>query len=225
VRKILISAYMFSALTAFFNITVTAQTPDQSAPNDTCLGVIYKNSEVTLRAVLTSRPRAALTVAARANGVRGRVKLKAVLCQSGRVTDIRVIEDLPFGVTEQAVEAARKINFTPAEIDGQAVAQELNIEYSFSYIGDRRPLAIGKLEGRPITSIEVIGYSESTRSEIKKCMNLLEGRAYNKDLIKQVRQILLKLEDFDPETSKLCIEESDLGGLSVVFLLQRKLKK
>jgi hypothetical protein len=61
--------------------------------------------------------------------------------------------------------------------------------------------------------------------EVKKCMSLLEGQVYNKELIDQVWKRLLKLEDFDPETSKLRIEESEMGGLGVVFLLQKKQKK
>lgn len=51
--------------------------------------------------------------------VKGRVVLRAVLCRTGEVTDIEVVERLPEGLTEKALEAAKRIKFTPAERRGQ----------------------------------------------------------------------------------------------------------
>lgn len=223
-RKILIPVYLFSALT-IFSIAVTAQTFNQITPSDTCEGPIYKASQLKQRATFISYPYTGLTEEARANQVRGRVILKAVLCRSGRVTDIQVIEGLPFGMTERAVEAVRKAKFNPAESAGQAVSQETKFEFRFSYLGDRRPLATGALEGRVIESIEVTGYSESVSNEVKKYMKLLEAQVYDKELIEQVWQRLLKLEDFDPNSSKIRIEEREMGGLGVVYLMQKRLKE
>ncbi len=128
-------------------------------------------------------------------------------------------------MTERAVEAISKAKFTPAESAGQAVSQEIKFEFRFSYIGDRRPLATGSLEGRVIDSVAVAGYSESMKSEIEKCMNLLSGQVYSKELIERVWQKLLKLEDFDPKSSKFRVEESERGGLGVVYLMQKRLKE
>ncbi len=223
-RKLLISVYLFSAFIIFSSIAINAQTFNQIDPNGTCEGPVYKASELKQRASFISRPYAQLTEEARTNQVRGRVILKAVLCRSGRITDIEVIEGLPFGMTERAVEAVRKIKFTLAENAGQAVSQETKFEFKFSYLGDRRPLATGSLEGRMIESIEVTGHSESVSSEVGKCMNLLEGQVYNKELIERVWQMLLKLDDFDPKSSKIRIEEGETGGLGVVYLMQKRLK-
>ena len=53
-------------------------------------------------------------------------------------------------------------------------------------------------------------------------MSFLEGKTYNKELIEQVWERLLKLEDFDLKSSKIRIEESERGGLGVVYLMQKR---
>jgi TonB family protein len=60
------------------------------------------------------------------------VVLRAVISASGQATNIRVMTGLPYGLTENAIEAARQIRFTPAMKDGQAVPQYIQIEYNFS---------------------------------------------------------------------------------------------
>ena len=55
-----------------------------------------------------------------------------VLCASGEVTSIDVIEGLPFGLTEEAVEAARGIEFEPAvHREGFLMSQWIRVEYTF----------------------------------------------------------------------------------------------
>jgi TonB family protein len=57
------------------------------------------------------------------------VVLRVVLCHTGLVTDIKVMKRLPHGVTEKAIEAARRVKFVPAEKDGQKVSQSATFEY------------------------------------------------------------------------------------------------
>jgi hypothetical protein len=47
-------------------------------------------------------------------------------------TNIRVASGLPYGLTEQAITAARQIKFTPAMIDGTPVSMWMQLEYNFS---------------------------------------------------------------------------------------------
>ena len=63
-------------------------------------------------------------------GVRGAVILKAVFSSSGKVVNIVVVSGVP-GLTERAIEAARKIRFEPAIKDGRYVSQWLQLEYHF----------------------------------------------------------------------------------------------
>ena len=68
---------------------------------------------------------------ARNKRMNGCVILKIVLCKSGKVTDVRVISGLPYGLTERVIKAARKLRITPAEKDGQPVSQSIQIESCF----------------------------------------------------------------------------------------------
>ncbi len=93
---------------------------------------VYRASDVTSRAVITSKPEPAYTTAARLNQVSGTVILRAVLAADGRVTNITPAQQLPHGLTEQAIEAAERIEFMPAERDGRPVAQYAQIVYNFN---------------------------------------------------------------------------------------------
>ena len=92
----------------------------------------FKNSEVTRKAVITSKPEPGFTEEARKNNVTGVVRLRAILSASGSVQGISVIKGLPDGLTERAISAAKSIRFTPAEKDGRAVSQYVTLEYNFN---------------------------------------------------------------------------------------------
>jgi TonB family protein len=56
------------------------------------------------------------------NKVEGKIVLQLVVCSNGRVSEIGVDEALPFGLTERAVEAIRKVRFQPALLGTQPVS-------------------------------------------------------------------------------------------------------
>jgi len=93
---------------------------------------VYRESEVTTRAVILAKPQPGFTELARGNGVTGTVRLLAVLAADARVRYILVLKRLPDGLTEKSIEAARKIRFTPATINGQPVSQFVVLEYNFN---------------------------------------------------------------------------------------------
>jgi len=66
-------------------------------------------------------PRPRYTEAARRVRFEGTVILKAVIDREGRVTALEVLEPLPLGLTEAAVEAARRWRFQPATLRDQPV--------------------------------------------------------------------------------------------------------
>jgi TonB family protein len=92
----------------------------------------FRVNEVTRKANITSKPEPLYTEEARKNQVTGTVRLRLVLSASGQVTGITPLTKLPDGLTEKAIEAARKISFTPAEKDGRKVSQYVTIEYNFN---------------------------------------------------------------------------------------------
>ena len=88
--------------------------------------------EVTRKAVINEKPEAEYTEAARRNGTEGSVVLQLTLTSRGTVSVDHVVRGLPDGLTEKAVEAARRIKFTPAEMDGRPVSVVRNVEYVFA---------------------------------------------------------------------------------------------
>jgi len=101
---------------------------DSTADNDR----VFKSSEVTTKAVVTSKPNPPFTDEARKNNVSGKVRLRLILSASGEVKVTGVDQGLPHGLTEQAIAFARQIKFRPARKDGRNVSQYAVVEYTFN---------------------------------------------------------------------------------------------
>lgn len=86
----------------------------------------------SLRPTIIYRERAKYTEEARANKIQGTVVLSVVYTFDGRISDIRVVRGLPDGLTESAIEAAKRIRFQPAVKAGQPVSVRGNIEFNFT---------------------------------------------------------------------------------------------
>ncbi|HMF54903.1 MAG TPA: energy transducer TonB [Pyrinomonadaceae bacterium] len=93
---------------------------------------IFQSREVTVKARILFKPEAPYTEEARRNQITGTVVLRAVLSSNGSVTGIRPVRTLPNGLTEQAIAAAQKIKFVPAQHEGRNVSQYIQIEYNFN---------------------------------------------------------------------------------------------
>jgi periplasmic protein TonB len=93
---------------------------------------IFRQNEVTQRALITFKPEPGFTEEARRNNVTGTVRLRAVLSASGEVMNISVVKGLADGLTEKAIAAARQIRFRPAQKDGHTVSQYVVLEYNFN---------------------------------------------------------------------------------------------
>lgn len=93
---------------------------------------IYTGRQVDEKARLISKPEPNYTESARSAEVAGVVILKVVFASSGKVTNIRVVQGLPYGLTERAIAAAKKIRFVPAIKDGKQVSLWMQLEYNFN---------------------------------------------------------------------------------------------
>jgi outer membrane biosynthesis protein TonB len=67
------------------------------------------------------RPYPITTPEAQANKYKGEVFLKATFNADGTITDIDVIHEVPYGMTESAIDALKHSRFHPATINGQPV--------------------------------------------------------------------------------------------------------
>jgi TonB family protein len=89
-------------------------------------------AKVTTPLKILAKPRASYTDEARAQNVQGTVRLKVTLLASGGIGSITPLTRLPYGLTEQAIAAARQIRFDPKKINGQAQSVSMTFEYNFS---------------------------------------------------------------------------------------------
>jgi TonB family protein len=102
--------------------TSESKPPSSSTPAEVeCPEPIYRNTGVTQTASIVGPVEVAYTEEALQNKVEGKIVLQVVLCGNGRVSDITVEEGLPFGLTERAIEAMKKIQFQPAVRDSHPV--------------------------------------------------------------------------------------------------------
>ncbi|MBA3357163.1 MAG: TonB family protein [Pyrinomonadaceae bacterium] len=94
-------------------------------------GSTLSSREVDSRAMIITKPEPGYTRDARRIGVQGHVTLKVVLSSIGKIDRERVVRGLSGGLTENAINAACKIEFRPALKAGKPVSQWLNVEYVF----------------------------------------------------------------------------------------------
>lgn len=78
------------------------------------------------------KPQAKYTDSGRQNSTQGKIRLKIIFKADGQIGDIIVLQKLSNGLTKEAINAARKIKFLPAEIDGKAVDSTKIVEYQFT---------------------------------------------------------------------------------------------
>ena len=111
-------------ITVADGIGVPFPPPDNEQP--------FTGKEVDRRARLMMKPEPSYTEMARQKLTTGTVVLRAVFSSSGSVDKIRVLVELPNGLTERAIEAAKKIKFIPAVKDGKYVGTWIQLEYNFN---------------------------------------------------------------------------------------------
>lgn len=103
---------------------------DTSSSSDTT-EKIYTRQEVdkNFKPVMNFHPQ--YTEAARQQRVTGTVVLQCTLAADGNVRSIRVISGLPHGLTENAIQSARKLKFIPAMKDGKYVSVSTQFVFKF----------------------------------------------------------------------------------------------
>jgi TonB family protein len=81
---------------------------------------------------IISKPGAKYTDAARQNQFSGTVRLRVTFTASGQIGSVSAVGSLPYGLTEQAIAAAKSIRFEPAKKDGVPITKIKQIDYSFT---------------------------------------------------------------------------------------------
>ncbi len=86
----------------------------------------------TVGVVITTKPRAPYTDAARQNQFTGTVTLRVTFLANGQIGSISPVSTAPYGLTEQAIAAARGIKFEPAKKSGVPTTVTKQVQYSFT---------------------------------------------------------------------------------------------
>ena len=87
---------------------------------------------VTVAMKILSKPRAIYTDEARRNQRAGTVTLRVTFMANGSIGNIAVVGGLPDGLTENAIAAARNIQFEPAKRNGVAQTVTKQVQYTFT---------------------------------------------------------------------------------------------
>ncbi|MGI8849149.1 MAG: energy transducer TonB [Pyrinomonadaceae bacterium] len=87
---------------------------------------------VTEGVKILAKPRANYTDQARQNQVQGTVTLRVTFSASGQIAGISPVSGLSYGLTEQAIAAARSIKFEPAKKNGVPYTVTKQVQYSFT---------------------------------------------------------------------------------------------
>lgn len=92
---------------------------------------VFRANEVTKRAVITLKAQPEYTEKARLTMIQGVVRVTAVLNANGQVTNIHAVSELPYGLTDMAVLAAKRVKFIPATLNDRTVSQYATFEFNF----------------------------------------------------------------------------------------------
>ena len=92
---------------------------------------VHRSPDLDTKVRIQAKPEPAYTETAEKEGITGTVILRCIFRSHGTITNLIVVQGLPEGLTEKAIEAARNIQFTPATKDGRPVSMWMQLEYRF----------------------------------------------------------------------------------------------
>jgi protein TonB len=81
---------------------------------------------------ILAKPKALYTDAARQNQVTGTVRVRVTFSANGQIAGVTPVNGLPYGLTEQAIAAARNIKFEPPKRNGVPYPVTKTFEYNFT---------------------------------------------------------------------------------------------
>lgn len=81
---------------------------------------------------ILAKPRPPYTELARFYGINGSVTLRLTFLADGTIGSISTVNGLPFGLTENAIAAARQVRFEPAMTDGVPKTVTKTFQYGFT---------------------------------------------------------------------------------------------
>lgn len=105
------------------NVTNSTTTPRNNNSN---------SKRITSALKITSKPSPSYTKEARENNVQGTITLRVTFNANGTIGSVTPVNSLPYGLTEQAISAARRITFQPAMKNGVPYRVVKQVTFSFT---------------------------------------------------------------------------------------------
>jgi outer membrane protein assembly factor BamA len=189
----------------------------QGANAQTCRGPIYTRKEVSKPAKLIDQPNFKTLYEAFGAGVGARVKLDAVLCRSGKVTDILIIDSQPPDFGKFVAAAVSMVRFKPAEMNWHTVSQREQFEFHFGDDWKLDAIDSTAAKGRLVEELDIIGYRRMTLDQIMGWIKTRAGDPYNPE---QVHKDLLAINAsgyFDSRSTRVRLEHAVRGGVRITF--------
>lgn len=201
-----------AALMFFGSMSAAAQVSNPQ----TCRGPIYTRKEVNKPAKLIDQPNFKALYEAFGNNVSARVTLAAVLCRSGRITDIHVIDSQPPTFGEFVAAAVSLLRFKPAELNWHTVSQRQQLEFNINGYGVSG-IDSGAAAGRRIEELDIIGNRRMTKEQILAWIKTRPGEIYSADQVQKDLMAILATENFNALGTRVTLEDGVRGGVRVIF--------
>lgn len=181
-----------------------------------CHGPIYTEQQVTRRASI--KQTANLEPIFRSFGNTPiHAVLDSILCRSGKVTDIEVVEMSPAEVRDFVIAALSLIEFTPAEMNWHTASQRHRFAFDVNWPNGSDATITNKAEGRLIEEIDVIGNRKLTKEQILSWTHSRAGQTYDANTVSDDLRAILRSGLIDAEQSRVTIEDGLRGGVIIHF--------
>lgn len=210
-KKSAIAAFTF----AIFLLSVDGASAQNRLRDKQCPQPVYASNEVTRRAQIIDGPDFSEVMEVFRN-VNGRVRLDAVLCRSGEVTDINVTEGLSATVNEFVSDAVSIVRFVPAELSLHSVSQKIQFEFEIN-AGRVKEIIRQPAAGRLVESVNVIGNRRLGTTSILALVRTRAGEPYDEVRVKRDFDAILATRNFDKLSTRVFTEEGVRGGVGVYF--------
>lgn len=191
--------------------------PSQGLGSDTCRGPIYTAKEVARPAKFIEPADFEIIYKGFGRDLQAHFIVDAVLCRSGRVTDIKVIEISRPDITEFVIGAVSQVRFKPAEMNWHTVSQRQRFEFRINDGVGVKKFAPASSADRLVEDLDIMGNRRFTKDEILAWIRIRPGDSYSTEQIKKDFDALLSTGYFDKLYTRVFTEEAARGGVRVVF--------
>jgi len=190
-------------------------TPAQISDTGKCPGPIYDRKEITSPAKILLEPDFAKLHEALGNDASGHVKMVVILCRSGRITDIKLIDSQPSQLGPFVAAAVSLLSFKPAEMNWHTVSQRQQFEFSINESGSE--IGAAAAAGRLVDEVDVMGNRRLTKEQIMESIKIRPGDSFSPDQAQRDLSAVLATGYFDSLRSRVTVEDAVRGGVRVMF--------